>query len=274
MSEKLGRPHPVTSPTDILSPSRKSEIEPSAVPQDGDISTPGPPRRLEEVGDRADVVMVCDGEGEWGEEVIAMGGTEGPSVLERAEIVRPRRGGEEVVGRCKREEPKPKISNPYEEERRARHIRAKEESLKQTEKLLATRSAELSGAQTFLSTTDRLSEGEVLGIVRDLNENIYQVAVNLSDEWEKLGTSQTIKGTIVDSASRPRNPTPVRRVLSRDPAALTFLLQSCICSQVAKIAESWSHHQELDILKSVYQRLSASGERCSVDRRKYKLTHH
>ena len=44
--------------------------------------------------------------------------------------------------------------------------------------LLATRSAEPSGAQAPLSTTDRLSEVEVLSIVHDLNENIFQVTVN------------------------------------------------------------------------------------------------
>jgi hypothetical protein len=63
-------------------------------------------------------------------------------------------------------------------------IRGMEEQLKETEDLLATMSAELSGAQTFLSTADRPSEVEVLSIVRDLNENIFQVAVNITEEWE------------------------------------------------------------------------------------------
>ena len=67
------------------------------------------------------------------------------------------------------------------------HARAMEQRLEEIDELSATRSAELSRAQTFLSTTDRLSEVEVLGIVQDLNENIYQVAVNWTDEWEKLG---------------------------------------------------------------------------------------
>jgi hypothetical protein len=54
----------------------------------------------------------------------------------------------------------------------------------ETNELSATRSAELSKAQMFLSATDRLSEMEVLSIVRALNEFFYQVAVNLTEEWE------------------------------------------------------------------------------------------
>lgn len=81
-----------------------------------------------------------------------------------------------------------KIHGFYEKavEEQARQTRTMEERLKRTEELLAARSAELSGAHAFLSTTDCLSEVEVLSIVRDLNENIYQVAVKLTDEWEKL----------------------------------------------------------------------------------------
>jgi septation ring formation regulator EzrA len=140
------------------------------------------------------------------------------------------------------------------------HARAMERRLEETEQLLATRSAELSGAQTFLSTTDRLSEVEVLGIVRNINENIYQVAVNLTEEWEKLGSSRATSRTHADQISRPRVPALVRLVRNRDPTGLTFLLQSCLCSQVVNITSSWGHHRELATLVSIYQRLSASGE--------------
>ena len=87
-----------------------------------------------------------------------------------------------------------------------------EERLKQTKDLLATKSAELSGARAFLSATDRLSEVEVLGIVRNLNENIYQIAVNLTDEWEKSRLSQTTSRIDVDPSSQPQAPSLVQRV--------------------------------------------------------------
>ena len=54
----------------------------------------------------------------------------------------------------------------------------------ETEDLLATMFAELSGAQTFLSTADRLYEVGVLSTVRDLNGSIFRVAVSITKEWE------------------------------------------------------------------------------------------
>ena len=151
----------------------------------------------------------------------------------------------------------------YQEDarRRAQHMLAMEERLERTEALLATRSVELAGAQAFLSTTDRLSEEEVLGIVRDLNENIYQIAVDLTEEWEKLEPSTTTTPMDVDSTSRPCAPAPIQLACNRDPVRLTFLLQSRLCSQVASITSSWGHQEELAVLDSVYESLSASGER-------------
>jgi len=181
------------------------------------------------------------------------------------------RGGDEKLARkVKRKEDRVveleheigQMRGSYQEDvqRRAQHILAVEERLKQTEELLATRSAELSVAQAFLSTTDRLSEAEVLSIVRDMNENIYQIAVNLTEEWEKLESSQVIGPMDIDPASQSSVPALVQLVRNRDSTSLIFLLQSCLCSQVVNMTSGWGHHRELAILESVYQRLSASGE--------------
>ena len=143
----------------------------------------------------------------------------------------------------------------------AQEIQAMGGWLRRTEELLATRSAELSGTQTFLSTTDRLSEAEVLGIVRDLNENIYQVAVNLTERWVRLESSQATSQMNVDPTSQPQVPVLVQLVRNRDPTGLTFLLQSYLCSQVVGMTSSWGHYPESAILESIYQCLSASGER-------------
>ena len=145
-------------------------------------------------------------------------------------------------------------------QKQIQYIRAVEERLKRAEELLATRSAELSGVQAFLSTTDRLSEAEVLNIVRDLNENIYQVAATLSEEWEKLESPQATIRTDADPTPRSRVPALVQLVRNRDPMGLIFLFQSCLCCQVVDMTSSWDHNQELAILKSIYERLSASGE--------------
>jgi len=277
--------HPVTSPTEHLPLPRKSEVEPPRVLQEWCPPTPSPFRRSgeereEREGDitatpRWEISDCIDGprrrqETEVGETLI---GIMEDRALE-SPAVRPGEGGEvmDVCGREDRNEgPAPQTSDGDDScedvRRRTQRIRAKEELLKQTEKLLATRSAELSGVHAFLSTTDRLSEVEVLGIVHDLNENIYQVAVNLTDEWEKLESSQAACRMDVDAISRSRNPALDQRALSRSPVGLTFLLQSCLCCQVAKMTSSWGHHQELAILESIYQRLSASGEHNIVNLR-------
>ena len=175
---------------------------------------------------------------------------------------------EQAVRECERrgnriEELEYKVGYYQEDmQRQSKHTRAMEERLKQTQELLETRSAELTGAQAFLSTSDSQSEEEVLGIVRDLNENIYQVAVDLTEEWEKLESPHTTSLTTaggVDPTPRPYASALVQLVRNRDPVGLTFLLQSCLCSKLAGVASSWSN-QELAVLESIYQRLSVSGE--------------
>ena len=149
--------------------------------------------------------------------------------------------------------------------RRDQRIREIADELARTKELLAARTTELSGAQSFLSTTDRLSEAEVLGIVRDLNENIFQVAANLTEEWEKLRASQHHRFRLnkedVDEISECYGHALVCHVLEQDPAAVTFLVQSCLCGLVARIASSWRSdgYEELKALGSVYRSLCASG---------------
>jgi len=162
-----------------------------------------------------------------------------------------------------------KVSEAHQEalKKRDQHTRAIVDRLAQTEELLATRSAELAVAQSFLSTTDSLSEAEVLDIVRDLNENIFQVAANLGEEWEKLHSSRAGRSAIGQRETEPFSqfygPVLVQQVLNRNPAAVAFLVQSCLCSLATNIASGWRHDRELAELEPVYQRLSASGKHTS-----------
>ena len=103
-----------------------------------------------------------------------------------------------------------------------------EERLTRTEELLAARSAEFTGTGFLIHDPDRLSEAEIFGIVRDLNEDVYQIAVDLTEEWEKLESPHTANPMDVDSASQPCAPVLVQLTRNRDPMGLTFLLQSCL----------------------------------------------
>ena len=172
---------------------------------------------------------------------------------------------EQLIRECERrgnriEELEHKVGFYQEDvQRQSQYTWAKEERLKQTQDLLETKSAELTGAQAFLSTSDGKSEEEVLGIVHDLNETIYQVAVDLTEEWEKFESSHTTSPMGVDPTSRPCVSALVQLVRNRDPVGLTFLLQSSLCSKVVSMTSSWGY-QESAVLESIYQRLSASGE--------------
>ena len=169
-------------------------------------------------------------------------------------------------------------SRAYKEDlaKQDRRIKAMADELAQTKELLAVRSTELAGAQSFLSTKDRISEAEVLDIVRDLNENIFQVSANLTEEWEKLRSSQSKRHRIsteyIDAYSKSYGPTLVHYALRRNTPAVTYLIQSCLCDSAAEIVSSW-HSKELRVLGSVYQRISASGGYTSPTAGKIQLTY-
>lgn len=154
-------------------------------------------------------------------------------------------------------------SRAYQEalEKQNRHIRAMEDQLRRTKELSVAESAR---AKSILSPPGRASEAEVFGIVRDLNENVFQVAANLTEEWEKFSSSRTDRFTIteedIDTFSQSCGPALVHHALNRKPAAVTFLVQSRLCELAAQITSNWRHNQELKILRSVYQLLSPSGK--------------
>ena len=193
---------------------------------------------------------------------------------QEAEVVRLTMEEEKLVGKCKRKDGQitklerdirhMQRSHQEEVQRRTQEIQALEEQLKKSEELSARRSAELSETQTFLSTKDRLPETEVLNTVRDLNEHIYQVAVGLTEELEKLEPPPVTNRMDGDPTSGPHASAAVQLSRNRDLTGLTYLFQSYFCSQAARMTSSWSRYQELAMLEPIYQRLSASGEHHAV----------
>ena len=143
--------------------------------------------------------------------------------------------------------------------------------LEKTNELSTARSAVLAKVQTFLSTTDRISEAEVLGIVRDLNENIIQLAASLTDEWGRLKSPQPNSRTIftkqeLDAFMQLHGRSLVRRVRNRDPPAVAFLVQSCLCYAVTQITLGWRRDLSDERpwrLGSIYKRLSTDGKHTS-----------
>lgn len=158
------------------------------------------------------------------------------------------------------------VTETYEDllDKQSHYIQAMEDQLTRAGELLAAMSVDFTGPQSFLSTTNRLSETEVLGIVHDLNENTFQVAATLGEEWEELGSSSSSSGFMineedVDTFSRSYGSALVSRALKRDPVAVTLLVQSCLCGLVAHISSSWRHNAGIgELRKSVCRKFSDS----------------
>jgi hypothetical protein len=176
-----------------------------------------------------------------------------------------------------------KASKAHEEtlERRDKRCRAVEDELTKTKELLAARSIELSTARSFLSIADGLSETEVLEMVHALNEHVFQVAANLVEEWEKLGQSQPDRFVVprkkIDNLSQLYGHVLVHKSLDGDLGAVEFLVRSCIYTVVTQITSSWRHDRgvdpELELLGSIYKRLSVSGRCTPRTAVKFRLTH-
>ena len=263
------------TPTDPLSRPREVKVESSVTSYDLRNLAPRPsrePEKKEKVGGdtaRSEVVERLRRE---------VGYLEGQVERQAVDISRLRGERDFLRGRCKRRDDriaelkrdisKMRVSSREAAEAHARQVQEMRERSKQKEELLEARSAELSGAQAFLSTADRLSEMEVVDIVRDLNEHIYQVAVSLTEGWEKLEPPRRATGRMKPNlTSQTRVPVLVQLARKRDFTALTFLLQSCLCSLVVSMTSRWGHYRELEALRHVYQNVSASGEHHIIDAR-------
>ena len=263
---------PKITPTDLLSQPRESKVEPSPASQDRHASTSGPPKEAERKEKRRGDVTRAEEVERLQKEFEEL---KGLAEKQNAEILRLRGAGERLMEKYKHREDRivglkheiAKLHASHREvvEAQAQQTREVQEQLKKTEELLRARSAELSGAQTFLSTADRLSEMEVLSIVRDLNENIFQVAVGLTEGWEKLEPPQATGPIEVDLTSQPHDPVLIQLARKRDITGLTFLLQLHLCYMAVSMTSSWVHDPELGVLQTIYQRLSASGEHHIID---------
>lgn len=164
------------------------------------------------------------------------------------------------------------LSKTHQEasEMQNQRIQAMEDQLRRNQELSETKPAERTRVKPLSSPSNRVSEVEVLGIVHNLNENLFQVAAHLAEEWEEFSLSQTDRFTVtkedIGTFARSYGPTLVHQVLDtvgvdRNPATVTFLLQSCLCQLAAQVTSNWRQNQELIILRSLYRLLPPSGKR-------------
>ena len=189
---------------------------------------------------------------------------------QKAEISRLREAEDKLKRKLERREKKisemdhdlEKARNSWQEAEkvRVRQAQGMQEQLKRIEESLKKRPAELSGEQAFLPVSDRLSEMEVLGIVRELNENIYQVAAGLTEGWMKMESSKPPDKVKLDLTSQGAPPVLVQLARNRDLTGLTFLIQLHLCYYATNMTSSWAHNKDFVLIKDLYQRLSASGE--------------
>ena len=196
---------------------------------------------------------------------------------QQAEISRLREAEEKLKRKLERRENKiseldrdlEKARSSWQEAEKVRvqQTQGMQEQLKRIEELLTTKPAELSGEQAFLPSADRLSEMEVLCIVRELNENIYQVAASLIEGWMKMKSSKPPDRVELDLISKQSPPVLLQLTRNRDIAGLSFLIQMHLCFYAAKMTSRWAHNKDFVLIKDLYQRLSASGECYVIDAR-------
>ena len=276
--------HPEAAPTDPQPPPEESKAEPQPVPQNPCPSVTNPPKDAEKKEEGREEKKEERKEEEKGGAIKIgetwrlrreIGDLKGQLEKQKVEIAKLRDAEEKLRGKIERREDRiseldhelDKTRKSWQESDKvhARQAQGMQERLKRTEELLATRSAELSGAQAFLSTADRLSEMEVLGIVRELNENIFQVAASLTEGWMKLESSKPPDKIELDLTSQQRPVVLAQLARNRDLTGLTFLIQLHLCFYATNMTSSWAHNKEFLPIRDLYQRLSASGEFCIIN---------
>ncbi|KAG6826283.1 hypothetical protein H0H92_000453 [Tricholoma furcatifolium] len=133
---------------------------------------------------------------------------------------------------------------------------------KQTHQQLIDRTTELQNAQLFLNQADSLSGADIIGIAKELNAEILQVAAVMADSLEYTGAEEKCKDeaeltavvrmigeglTEVLVAQRPH--------LGEDPTAVQLALQVCLVHCTNDIIRSWTLGGDDSCLSNVYREI-------------------
>ncbi|KAF8181794.1 hypothetical protein BJ912DRAFT_906612 [Pholiota molesta] len=106
--------------------------------------------------------------------------------------------------------------------------RAKTEQ-QQTAQLLETRTAELRGAEAFLTKADQLSNVEVVGLLESLNSEIMQIAASMTEEL-------TIEEKRIDAEAKEQESDEAREAYAR--------AEDTVGPRMAELLKNSEHHED------------------------------
>lgn len=134
--------------------------------------------------------------------------------------------------------------------------------------LLETRTSELKGAQTFLTTADSLSGAEVTTMVEGLNSEILQTAAFIADSFE-FEPMKAHQGGALDAAHKTVQDWIGAKTLhlltstrhSEDPMLIQIAVQSCLVRYSKDIITTWCFSMISErFLLQVYERMRQTGQ--------------
>ncbi|PFH47368.1 hypothetical protein AMATHDRAFT_67867 [Amanita thiersii Skay4041] len=130
-----------------------------------------------------------------------------------------------------------------------RELDTTKDKYKQTQDLLNTRSSELKAAQTFLMTTDKLSNVDVIKLVEALNAEILQTSALVADAFQfeaKAENGYEVSeelDEVLERATEIVGRRMVRLLTSaehkEDPILVQIAIQAGLCAYAHWIISSW-----------------------------------
>jgi hypothetical protein len=149
-------------------------------------------------------------------------------------------------------------------------LRRAEANNSQTNQLLDVRTAELKGAQVFLTKADSFAGADLIKMVESLNSEMFQGAAFMSEGLEfdevagrnvrlnaqTMERAKTLLGSVMFSQLLAKPPTV-------DPLPLQLALQSIMilrCIQIIQLLCPMEYRDHNDFLKKIYAGIQASGK--------------
>ncbi|EDR07695.1 uncharacterized protein LACBIDRAFT_298115 [Laccaria bicolor S238N-H82] len=155
-------------------------------------------------------------------------------------------------------------------------LRRTEANNSQTTQLLDVRTAELKGAQVFLTKADSFAGADLIKMVESLNSEMFQGAAFMSEglEFDEVaGRNARLNAQITERAKILLGSVMFSQLLAKpptvDPLPLQLALQSVMilrCRQIIQLLCPMEYGDHNDFLKKVYNGIQASEEQAVTGR--------